>query len=1696
MEKEGRGVIVNSRDGKVNIALLFSIVLIFVLTLLYAEAVTITIQGNNVPGNRTVNNSRNINFTFTPVWSDAGENASNCSIYTNSSGVWGSVRNFSVNKDVGQAATDDFNISNNTKSWANFTFPRDGNFTANIGCYTNNDTNPVLNFSGRSSGGSGNFTIFIDSLAPTLQADTIQVEDATEHNVTSYVTAVVFVNVSDNTTHIRSTVWAILNSGLSIYPSNTSNESINRSMTLDTTVAADTKRYVLNLTSLLNFSSEWTSPGPHSVFFCANDTFGRIKCSDQINLAVKGMNVSKMERQFGTEIRHAQQGFSFLGMDMRYGNGSEIDANSFINPTTAGANFTFNINFTPRSGVFIVGARINEGQFGNASNTNFSDEVSAEAQNQVGKGFKSNLTWVDIGKFIPSEVSYEFGIIQIPGTHAKNMYCNGPSITSPGCRVVSECNATNLNIFNHTSVIPTGSACWLRSGSWGVNTTEDGTALTSGFTYFFVDSFSGAQGGDDFGPPEVNITSPSNLSIIFNTSVAGERQIIFNVTDGANSTGLNLTRNGTINVSIWLGGSRVQLFSYRNNTGLTNLTCTTKDPVSSGNVTGVLCNATYNFASNGTYSINITAQDDSNNSNTNITENILILDQIFPVFSYYNFTNSSNFNTSKNVGDPAASPLGTAAGASRAQGDAVTGKIYALANWTDNLTDAQFVRLQFYNATASAWQNWNTTVTAVNGTNGPLKNGGWTNFTFSIPSGHNEFEGENVSFRIIANDTLGNVNNSDSVKNFTILINDTTAPTYLDSTVDGQTAQNGTNTTDATPTIRWNVTEPNDLSYIAVQINSLTDANCGGFKNFTTIATANANRNGSLTMIDTGGCTSLANGTQTVRLTTKDTWGNEQLYIHTFTLQSGGVPALQFSAVTDSRGITTVDVPVVNKTSITSSMGLNFSATIGQAGTLKNLSYVSSCNESKVVTFTNNTAIFPFNESTCPSTSANRTLTVTVFDSVGNSNSTSFGFLVDNVGPSITVQAPANGFNGENNIALNLSAKDANVNISFFGYYLDGRDNLVRLNVSGNYVGEGVNISLSNNTNFTAGTHTIKFTVNDTLNNRFNSSVITFTALGPLEFSGIKLNQTLRTYNTNITLVNLTNASGDPVYDVTSTVTDQILNLFMSINDTRNITITFNASSANWDKYNFSVSQNDTKIANNIASNQTIKVIQMVTFNDSIDNFIPDSGYYGRVKLPNINVSSIDIGSTVKIQWYETTTDLRSPTNVTQCSTTFAPTPQSSFSPCWNNTNNQSIIVFVPHFSHIAEVNETPPTVSVNIPTSTQTEIIFTPNITVSDDTKNCSYSYNSSGGAPSSRITMTLVEGALQTYCIGPEIKNLTNGSRSTFINISFFVYDTGDFLNQTDFNFSIEDTTVHNVSSISINSITSTGAVVTVIVNESVNISLYNSTGAVEITASHYSNLSTFGKTRNITFSSLSASSAYNFSIQTCDRANNCQVNRTVGFRTGAAAAETKDSGGAAASSGGGAAGGGAVTASNVAASAARQWDALEAGATGTLAVNNEKIAVTGVIVDVKNSVTRPSITVESLNSNPYSKTAAAKVFQYLEIKKSNIADSDASKITINFRVSKSWLTTNGIAESDILLWRYKSGEWSMLETKLTSSDGSFAHYQAITPGFSTFAIGNRVTGTGAFAIIDMIRDFYAGASSLTAFDVIDKIRAFYGG
>src|SRR3989338_3124953 len=958
----------------------------------------------------------------------------------------------------------------------------------------------------------------------------------------------------------------------------------------------------------------------------------------------------------------------------------------------------------------------------------------------------------------------------------------------------------------------------------------------------FVDHFSGGLGANDYGPPNVTFVAPAatEANHRLNRSTTVTQLINFTV-DDTDSTGLNLTANNSINVTITLGGSQVAHFSFLN-VSTTNLTCTSADTVSTQNTTRITCNVTYGFNSNGTYLINITGRDTSNNSNAmNTTSNYIYftVDQIPPIFVYYNFTNSSAFNTVGGA-DSGVYGLGVGGGASSAQGGGVSGTIYAVANWTDNLTDPRYGILQFYNTSATAWHTINTT--AVNGSE--FMSGGWTNLSFAIPQGHNEFEGKNVSFRIIANDTVGNTGNinqtfsitnaASSLKNFTIQINDTTVPTLL-VTVTGHTHLNGTNTSDTTPTIFWNVTENTALTNISIKIDASTsdDEACNLHKKFATATTANANRNGSITVLDTGGCTALSNAVHTVRLTAQDAWGNVELYIHSFTIETG-TPAITLKAFSNNH--TSPSFPVglaaVNQSNITPYTGINFSAVGGgAAAVMEDFSWTSSCNaagetvSSSVANFvtSNSSAIWPFNFSGCKGTEANQTVSVTVADAVGNSVTNLFRFAVDDLGPILNVHSPLPGATFTNKVTeINVSALDGMSRVESIVYYLDGSEVATSHTTNGTITAaQGQNSSIWNMTvNFTAGTHTIKIGVNDSLGNARNSSVITFTQTGPIPAANT-INTSTNTYlsrlynNSGITFnttIRLKDSGG--VYrDLGTNTTDskQTYEIFFntnssSANDQINITITeINGSGVNWNKINFSVFLNNSLDRANIQNNWTNTIVYYVSFNNSIDEFTNNnSNYYGSVLLPT------NVSGGLEIWCLSNESNLQSRTNISQCTAAFTATTAT---PCFNFTSGGKTIVQVPHFSTVIAVNDSgAPTITVNKPDGNQSVSIFVPNITVTSDTVSCKYQINNTSPTLSDNQSMNIVTIGADKFCAGQteRLKNLqtTNGIG---YNITFFATDSNGNERTGALQLNVSDNAAPN-NGIVTSSGTTTGATITI--------------------------------------------------------------------------------------------------------------------------------------------------------------------------------------------------------------------------------------------------------------------------------------------
>jgi hypothetical protein len=63
------------------------------------------------------------------------------------------------------------------------------------------------------------------------------------------------------------------------------------------------------------------------------------------------------------------------------------------------------------------------------------------------------------------------------------------------------------------------------------------------------------------------------------------------------------------------------------------------------------------------------------------------------------------------------------------------------------------------------------------------------------------------------------------------------------------------------------------------------------------------------------------------------------------------------------------------------------------------------------------------------------------------------------------------------------------------------------------------------------------------------------------------------------------------------------------------------------------------------------------------------------------------------------------------------------------------------------------------------------------------------------------------------------------------------------------------------------------------------------------------------------------------------------------------------------------------------------------------------------------------------------------------------------ISFAVLKKWVQVNDVETGDIHLNRHNNEKWQVLETEMTGEDDDFYFFEAITPGFSPFAITANV-------------------------------------
>jgi len=119
------------------------------------------------------------------------------------------------------------------------------------------------------------------------------------------------------------------------------------------------------------------------------------------------------------------------------------------------------------------------------------------------------------------------------------------------------------------------------------------------------------------------------------------------------------------------------------------------------------------------------------------------------------------------------------------------------------------------------------------------------------------------------------------------------------------------------------------------------------------------------------------------------------------------------------------------------------------------------------------------------------------------------------------------------------------------------------------------------------------------------------------------------------------------------------------------------------------------------------------------------------------------------------------------------------------------------------------------------------------------------------------------------------------------------------------------------------------------------------------------------------------------------------------------------------------------------------------------SKDVGISGLELEFKNGVANAEVTVEKVDGQPSGVSAVDNVYKYIKINV-NFVDTDLKEARIKFNVPQSWILTNALSNpTSVYMSRYSDGKWSKLETLTAGVDGDNQKYEAISPGFSYFAV-----------------------------------------
>ncbi len=473
---------------------------------------------------------------------------------------------------------------------------------------------------------------------------------------------------------------------------------------------------------------------------------------------------------------------------------------------------------------------------------------------------------------------------------------------------------------------------------------------------------------------------------------------------------------------------------------------------------------------------------------------------------------------------------------------------------------------------------------------------------------------------------------------------------------------------------------------------------------------------------------------------------------------------------------------------------------------------------------------------------------------------------------------------------------------------------------------------------------------------------------------------------------------------------------------------------------------NSTKIYNNSLGQITWNALTNLTFKS---NLIVNTNIFLQQNLvgleTNANISSLNTTAEIEIRNLTYISAPKLLKDSTRCDDT------NACNISYDSTNG-ILYANVSGFSNYStqSINLT---VTIDNPTATWYNSNFTINVTTGGEVNSTEVTYkvvnlssnlNLSGEVSLSNTSITSWNASFDATTYG-------DGNYTFVINAT-----DGTTVNNTE-NVTIGiDVTSPTIHAITIESITTTGGNLTANVTDSASgFSTCNYTGA------GIGNLSytTSAELVNATLSGLTAGTAYTVNVTCTDNAENSQSNTTSFTTTAAAATESDSSSSSSSSSSGGSPATGSSGGITVPSSSSSKtiWSVIYGGEKA-IAPGQENLGVEEIVFIVSKDVKAPQLKIESTEALPAEITTfQKKIYRISKISSTNLKEEDLDSVIIKFNVEKSWLADYDLSKDDLAMFRFTE-KWEELTTTLTGEDNNHFYYEAETPGFSYFLIGEK--------------------------------------